>query len=29
MAFGAILALAGAWYARAEAPPDPSSAAQP
>ena len=29
MAFGAILALAGAWYARAEALPDPSSAAQP
>jgi hypothetical protein len=29
MAFGAILALAGAWYARAEAPADPSSAAQP
>ena len=29
MAFGAILALAGAWYARAEARPDASSAAQP
>lgn len=29
IAFGAILALAGAWYARAEARPDPSSAAQP
>jgi len=29
MAFGAILALAGAWYARGEAPADPSSAAQP
>ena len=29
MAFGAILALAGAWYARAEARPDESSAAQP
>ncbi len=29
MAFGAILALAGAWYARAETRPDPSSAAQP
>jgi hypothetical protein len=29
MAFGAILALAGAWYARAEPRPDPSSAAQP
>ena len=29
MAFGAILALAGAWYARAESRPDPSSAAQP
>jgi hypothetical protein len=29
IAFGAILALAGAWYARAEARPDPSSDAQP
>ncbi|MFL6700472.1 MAG: hypothetical protein ACJ8GJ_25160 [Vitreoscilla sp.] len=29
MAFGAILALAGAWYARAEVRPDESSAAQP
>ena len=29
IAFGAILALAGAWYARAAARPDPSSAAQP
>jgi hypothetical protein len=29
MAFGAILALAGAWFARAEARPDPDSAAQP
>ena len=29
MAFGAILALAGAWYARAEARPDEASAAQP
>ena len=29
MAFGAILALAGAWYARAEARPDDASAAQP
>ena len=29
MAFGAILALAGAWYARAESRPDPSAAAQP
>ncbi len=29
MAFGAILALAGAWYARAEARRDESSAAQP
>jgi hypothetical protein len=29
MAFGAILALAGAWYARAELRPDEASAAQP
>ena len=29
MAFGAILALAGAWYARAEVRPDESSQAQP
>ena len=29
MAFGAILALAGAWYARAEVRPDEASAAQP
>jgi len=29
IAFGAILALAGAWYARAESRADPSSAAQP
>ena len=29
MAFGAILALAGAWFARAEVRPDESSAAQP
>ena len=29
MAFGAILALAGAWYARAEVRPDDASAAQP
>ena len=29
MAFGAILALAGAWYARPEVRPDESSAAQP
>ena len=29
IAFGAILALAGAWYARAEARPDPLSDAQP
>jgi len=29
MAFGAILALAGAWFARAEVRPDADSAAQP
>ena len=29
MAFGAILALAGAWFARAEIRPDEASAAQP
>ena len=29
MAFGAMLALAGAWFARAEVRPDESSAAQP
>ena len=29
MAFGAILALAGAWYARPEVRPDEASAAQP
>jgi len=29
IAFGAILALAGAWYARPAARPDPASAAQP
>jgi hypothetical protein len=29
MAFGAILALAGAWFARAEVRPDDASAAQP
>jgi len=29
MAFGAIVALAGAWYARPEARPDPTSGAQP
>jgi hypothetical protein len=29
IAFGAILALAGAWFARAEVRPDESSAAQP
>ena len=29
MAFGAILALAGAWFARAEMRPDDASAAQP
>jgi len=29
MAFGAILALAGAWFARAEQRPDEASAAQP
>ena len=29
IAFGAILALAGAWYARAELRPDEASAAQP
>ena len=29
MAFGAMLALAGAWFARAEVRPDDASAAQP
>jgi len=29
MAFGAIVALAGAWYARPEARPDEASGAQP
>ena len=29
MAFGAMLALAGAWFARAEVRPDEASAAQP